>query len=703
MNRATGATPLIALTAMAIDTETTGLDTAKARIIQIGGIEIAQGRVRAERCLDILVNPGIAIPAASTRIHGISDAMVCDTPDFAVAGMRLLEFIGSCVLVGHSIGFDLAVIAQESRRVRLSWVRPRSLCVRLLATVARPDLADYSLDTLAAWLEVDVKGRHSALGDAAAAAGIFVALLPKLQQRGIRTLAEAERASLALTSELESAHRAGWSEPVSAPPAHAFQPIDPYAYRHRVSDLMSDPPVIVAPDATARDVVALMVDRKISSVFVADEAAPGLAVSEYGIVTERDMMRQIAADDERALSQPVGQFASRPLVSIHSAAFAYRAIGRMDRLKIRHLAARDESGRLVGIVAARDLLRLRASAAINLDDAIEDADTPGELAATWSTLPAVAGALVGEDIDARIVSEIISEELCAITRRTAVLAEQAMLADGHGAPPCPYSVLVLGSGGRGESLLAADQDNAIVFAEGAPAGPQDRWFARFGERIADMLDAAGVLYCKGGVMAKNAGFRGSVALWKSRVAEWVRLSRPEDLLNVDIFFDLRPVHGATRLATDLLEHARDLGHASADFAKLLGDQVAVANPFTLFGGFQLEDGRLDLKKHGLFPIVAAARTLAIRHDIRARGTKARLEGLIALDIGGDADMQAMLSGHVVLLSLLLSQQCFDLNVGIPVSNRIDTARLDKHQRAELKAVLKSIQNARSLVRDLMFG
>ena len=117
---------------------------------------------------------------------------------------------------------------------------------------------------------------------------------------------------------------------------------------------------------------------------------------------------------------------------------------------------------------------------------------------------------------------------------------------GKGDPPVAYAVLVLGSAGRGESLLAMDQDNAIVFAEGEPDGAADRWFADLGKHIADILHEVGVPYCKGGVMAKNPAWRGSARVWGERVAEWIGRSSPEDLLSVDIFFDLRVVHGDAR-------------------------------------------------------------------------------------------------------------------------------------------------------------
>jgi CBS domain-containing protein len=703
MKPATGATPLIALEAAALDTETTGLDTARARIVQIGAVALSHGRILDGRQIDLLIDPEVPVPSTSTRIHGITNAMVRNAPAFASAWAALQAFIENRVIIGHAIGFDLSMLERETARAGMEWRKPRSLCVRLLARLAEPGQRDYSLDALAARFGIVISGRHSALGDARAAAEIFVALLPRLQERGIRTLAEAERACLAETAELETGHRAGWAEPVSRPAPPAFRAIDPFAYRHRVGDLMSHPPVVVASASTVKDVIAQMAARKISSVFVADPAEPGQPIAAYGIVTERDVMRLLASDGGSALGMPIGGIATRPLASIREQAFAYRAVGRMDRLKIRHLAVRHEDGRLAGIVSARDMLKLRASAAINLDDTIEHAASAAEMAAAWAMLPTVADALIAERIDARAIVEIVSEELCAMTRRAAVLAEAAMEREGLGAPPCPYAVLVLGSGGRGESLLAADQDNAIVFAEGGPDSPADQWFARLGERIADTLDQSGVPYCRGGVMARNPEWRGSLAHWKDRVADWIGRSRPEDLLNVDIFFDLRPVHGDLALGEALFAHAYELGHTRPEFAKLLGEQVAPGNPFTLFGGLQLEGGRIDLKLHGLFPIVATARTLAIRHGIRARNTRERLEGLIGLDIGGDEDMAAMLSGHSVLLALMLAQQSRDLYAGLPVSNRVEIAKLDRAEQAELKTVLKALQPVPDLVRDLMFG
>ena len=174
-----------------------------------------------------------------------------------------------------------------------------------------------------------------------------------------------------------------------------------------------------------------------------------------------------------------------------------------------------------------------------------------------------------------------------------------MKTDGYGEPPCAYALCVLGSAGRGESLLAMDQDNAIIFAEGEPGSAADQWFARLGSIIADILHEVGVPYCKGGVMARNPAWRGSRATWNARVADWITRSNPADLLSVDIFFDLVGVHGDASLANELWRAAFDAAQGNAAFAKLLAEAAGEVEPgLTMFSGFRTEGGRIDLKKAG---------------------------------------------------------------------------------------------------------
>jgi CBS domain-containing protein len=477
--------------------------------------------------------------------------------------------------------------------------------------------------------------------------------------------------------------------------------IDSYPYRHRIRDAMRVPAKFVAADTTLAEALMRLMDERISSLYIGPHQGDldHPPASEAGIITERDVLRALAGHGSEALRMPVAQFMSKPLATVPADAFVYRAIGRMSRLGVRHLGVVDETGCVVGALSARDLLRLRAGEAVALGDEIDVARDVHALRTAWAKLPDIAASLLTEGVSARDVAAVISRELGALTRQAAVIAEGRM----GDAPPCSYAVAVLGSAGRGESLLAMDQDNALIFADGAPDGPEDRWLERLGTHIADILHEAGVPYCPGGVMARNPQWRGSRATWRARIDDWIRRSSAQDLLSVDIFFDMRPVHGDGGLCTTLWRDAFDAASGEIGFAKLLAEAAGgVENGLGLFGRFRTSRGRIDLKKAGLFGIVTAARVLAIRHHVVERSTPARLAGVKALSLGAESDLDALIEAQATLLDLILAQQIEDIAHGTPPSNAVAVKRLSFRDRARLRAALESVRHLDDLTRDLLF-
>lgn len=185
-------TPLDRLPALVLDTETTGLDVERDRILAIGAVRLHGARLYPQESLDWLVDPGVPIPPAATAVHGITEAMVAGAPAIRAILPRLQPLLdGSLVLVGHQIGFDLRMIEGELRRLGEPWRAPPSLDTARLAAMLFPDLADLNLESVAAHLGVEARGRHTALGDALMTAEIYVRLLPLLAERGVRTLGAA--------------------------------------------------------------------------------------------------------------------------------------------------------------------------------------------------------------------------------------------------------------------------------------------------------------------------------------------------------------------------------------------------------------------------------------------------------------------------------------------------------------------------------
>ncbi|MCX7328536.1 MAG: DUF294 nucleotidyltransferase-like domain-containing protein [Hyphomicrobiales bacterium] len=688
-------TPLMALRAAAIDTETTGLDVRKARLIEIGVLAIEGGALLPEPLLDQLVDCGDPVPAASTAVHGIRSNDLAGQPAFAAVHAAILAALQDRVLIGHTVGFDLALLRRECERAGLAAPTTLALDVRVLAQLVSSQLSSYSLEGLAAWLGVEPGRRHRAVGDAETAGLIFLALVPRLREVGIRTLGEAMARCRMVTDAMAGGQPAEWdiSTAGRGPAAGdgnagdaSLARLDHYPYRHRVSEVMNRKPVLLPGETLLGAALKLIAERKLSSVLVGESLADA---GQVGIVTERDIMRILAERGAEAFALPIGSFASRPLASVPEDALIYRAIGRMANRNIRHLAAVGSDDAVVGVVTTRDLLKLRASSAIALGDDLDAARSVTELAQAWAKLPAMARALRLEGVAARAIAGVIAREVGALTRRAAQMAEAELATGPLGPAPCEYAIVVLGSAGRGESLLAMDQDNAVIFAEGEPGGTEDQWFAAHGKRMCAILHEVGVPLCKGGVMASEPAFRGSLTEWRARIGRWLMRATPEDLLAVDIFFDFRAVHGRRALAHQLWLDAWAAARGEIAFLKLLAQSAGEGGShLTMLGRVRTdEDGRVDIKGHVLKGVVTTARVLALRHGITAHATAARLSGLIERAHGGTADLAGFDEDHQLALDLVLEQQLLDITEGRPPGNKVTARSLSARQTQALKAAL----------------
>lgn len=473
--------------------------------------------------------------------------------------------------------------------------------------------------------------------------------------------------------------------------------IDVFAYRHRVREMMASPVVTVAPSTTLQAAAELMQRRGVGSLIALDEEG-----RPDGIMTERDLMTAVARNGGVALTRPVDSILSRPVASIGPDAFLHIAIARMERLRFRHLAVVDRThGRLVGIVSARTLLRQRASEAVALGDDIAAAKSADELARAYGRLPALARGLLREGMGALEIAEVLSAAIRDLSGRAAELAAEAMAAEGKGEAPAAWALLVLGSAGRGESLLAADQDNALVHA-GEKDEEQD-WFAELGGRTADILNAAGLVYCVGDVMAKNKACRHNLDGWGAEVEHWIAEREPVHLLNADIFFDFRAVTGDYWLADELRAFAVPLAAGAPAFLMRLAHMLDARSPAlsAVFGRFRGKGGRVDLKRGGLRSLVSAARILGLRVGTMEVSTERRLafaaeKGLLAAD-----DLALFSDAHGRLLRLILEQQLIDLEAGRPANTTVEVRRLPRIERERLRATLSAIGRIDLVVRQAL--
>lgn len=166
-----------------VDTETTGLQAyAGDEICSIALIEM-QGLELTGREFNSLIFPGRKIPAASTRIHHLTDADVKDAPVIEEVMQEIADFIGESVLVGHHIGFDIRFLNKILQRELLCHLKHPWLDTMLLYLAHTGRVGHYTLEDVADYTRVEVQGRHTARGDAITTAEVFRHIASVLTER----------------------------------------------------------------------------------------------------------------------------------------------------------------------------------------------------------------------------------------------------------------------------------------------------------------------------------------------------------------------------------------------------------------------------------------------------------------------------------------------------------------------------------------
>lgn len=171
------------------DTETTGLDYKKDRILSIGCVTVVNNQIIISDSLELFLEQDIYKPESAT-IHGIlkEGNYIKVNEDKAI--QQFIKFIGTSILVGHHIGFDIAVINQSLKRNKLGKLKNKVLDTevlykRLLHSVNRQlQEKRYSLDELAEALKIPLHDRHTSAGDALITAVAFIKTVHKLNSDG---------------------------------------------------------------------------------------------------------------------------------------------------------------------------------------------------------------------------------------------------------------------------------------------------------------------------------------------------------------------------------------------------------------------------------------------------------------------------------------------------------------------------------------
>ncbi len=159
-----------------VDLETTGLDTSKDHIIEIGAAKIVKGKITDK--FSSFVSCPVSLPAEIVELTGITENDLKNAPTNEEALKNLLRFMQGCTLVAHNLPFDFAFLRNWGFRCKIffdEFEKDAIDTVELSKQVLKDKVENYKLSTLAKYLGIEFT-HHRALNDAEATANILIEL-----------------------------------------------------------------------------------------------------------------------------------------------------------------------------------------------------------------------------------------------------------------------------------------------------------------------------------------------------------------------------------------------------------------------------------------------------------------------------------------------------------------------------------------------
>ena len=192
-----------------VDTETTGIDRNKERLMEVACIEVVD-RVATGLQLHQYINPEQEVQQGAFRVHGISWDKVKHEPKFAQVAERIIEVLKGRVFVAHNASFDMGFLNVEFKRAGFDFQIGRDVEVLDTLKLAKEiyPWQKNNLDALCNRLSIDRSSRvlHGALLDTQLLIQVYIAMTQK-QERF--SLAKSKAAEKALNLKV---HAAGLSD-----------------------------------------------------------------------------------------------------------------------------------------------------------------------------------------------------------------------------------------------------------------------------------------------------------------------------------------------------------------------------------------------------------------------------------------------------------------------------------------------------------
>jgi len=351
------------------------------------------------------------------------------------------------------------------------------------------------------------------------------------------------------------------------------------------------------------------------------------------------------------------------------------------------------------------ILKLPASIAEDSAKEIALAKNEDEVISLCLKTPQLVIAMLGSGADSTSIVKAMTDITDAATARFIELKQLVI-----GKEPVPFTFLALGSQGRHEQTLFTDQDNALIFHESGKDDPEViKYFLDLATTVCANLARSGYRPCGGKIMAENPKWCQPLSQWKIYFSEWIEKTEPQDIIELNTFFDMRFVAGNEELLDSLKDHIfLTVKDAPQFFLFMASEALRFKVPLQIFGSvvswghLKENDGRLDLKA-AMMPVVNYARLFSLRHSIKTISTSERLLKLQEIGHLSQIQYEDIITVFKTLLRLRLTHQGATVEKGKEPDNLIDPSLLGTMDDAVLKECFKEIELFQEHIKRAFIG
>ncbi len=446
--------------------------------------------------------------------------------------------------------------------------------------------------------------------------------------------------------------------------------------------------VVCDLDTTVGRTAQIMSKSHLSAILVQSESG-----KMVGIVTDMALRERVMAEN-LSYDTPVYQIMSSPLIYIEDSALIFEAALMMQEKGIKHLVVRNGNNKVTSVITNEELLHVHRYSTAFLINEIKDAENVDEIFATRERTPRIVKALTDSGAHARNITRIITTISDTILEKLVDFAIEEL-----GEPPVSFAFVSLGSEGRGEQTLVTDQDNAIIFedVDEEKLEAVQAYFNSFGTKVCTWLDSAGYDFCKGNIMAMNPEWCQPLEKWKEYFTNWVMASEPQDLLEVNIFFDFRCLYGEKDFTDQLREHITQIAMKRAVFFQHLAKNILIFKPpVDFFGNIAVESGgdhanSFDIK-FVIAAIVGFARVYAVKNGLESTNTLQRVDTLLERNIINTATHAEIVGAYNYLMQMRFRHQVTLINEGLAPDNFINLDELSHMEKMMLKKTFSQVSS-----------